>query len=214
MERIVAQDVREQVEKGIGILKNGGLVAYPTDTVYGLGAAFDNAGAVEKIYRVKNRPADMALPLLLADISWFSHYAAMIPEAAAGLIAVFLPGALTLVMWKSDLVPEAVSRGADTIALRVPAHPVPLALIEGAGKPVVGTSANISGKPSPLTADEVYGQLGNNVDCIIDGGKCPGGTESTIVDVTGEMPVLLREGAISRDEIEKVCRVTAGEEKK
>jgi L-threonylcarbamoyladenylate synthase len=209
----LSEDMHERIRHGISVLKNGGLVAYPTDTVYGLGAVFDNTDAVEKVYKVKNRPTDMALPLLLADISWISRFARKIPDSARSLIDAFLPGALTLVMLRSDAVPETVSRGKDTVALRVPAHPVTLALIEGVGGPVVGTSANVSGRPSPLTAEEVHNQLGDSVDYIIDGERCPGGTESTIVDITGDVPVIVREGAVPRVEIEKVYRVTTGEER-
>jgi len=104
-------------------------------------------------------------------------------------------------------VADIVTGSGKTVAVRIPAHPVPVALARGLGAPIVGTSANLSGKPSSLTAEEVYAQLGNKVDLIIDGGRCPGGKESTIVDLTGEAPVLLREGAISREELEQVCGI-------
>jgi L-threonylcarbamoyladenylate synthase len=201
-----------KINKGISILKNGGLVAYPTDTVYGLGACADNIQAVKRIYTVKKRPLNMPLPLLLADISWINRITSSIPAIARPLIERFMPGALTLVLPKSNSISDIVSGGKNTIALRVPAHPVAIALIKGTGSPVVGTSANISGHPSPLTAEEVKIQLGSSIDYIIDGGKCPGGTESTIVDVTGEIPVILRQGAITREEIEKVCEVLASRE--
>lgn len=148
----------------------------------------------------------MALPLLVADISQIEALAETVPEVARKLIEKFLPGALTIVLPASLSVPEIVTAGGTTVAVRIPAHPVPIALIEGIGAPLVGTSANVSGKPSPLTADEVYNQLGDKVDLIIDEGKpCPG-TASTIVDVTGEVPVVTREGAISREEIERVFK--------
>ncbi|MFC2036301.1 L-threonylcarbamoyladenylate synthase [Chloroflexota bacterium] len=119
-----------------------------------------------------------------------------------------MPGALTIVLPKSNSVPDIITAGGTTIAVRIPAHPIPSALIGGLGVPIVGTSANPSGKPSPLTADAVYSQLGNKIDLIIDGGRCPGGRESTVIDVTGETPVVLREGAISREELEQVSRGT------
>jgi len=198
--------LKKQIEKGIVILRQGGIVAYPTDTLYGLGASMTSRQAVERIYRVKQRPPDMALPLLVADISQIEALAETVPEVARKLIEKFLPGALTIVLPASLSVPEIVTAGGTTVAVRIPAHPVPIALIEGIGAPLVGTSANVSGKPSPLTADEVYNQLGDKVDLIIDEGKpCPG-TASTIVDVTGEVPVVTREGAISREEIERVFK--------
>ena len=202
----VSQDIGQQIEKGISILKQGGLVAYPTDTVYGLGAWSNLSRAIERIYEIKERPRNMPLPLLLADISQISEFAQQVPPSAWLLINKYLPGALTLVLTKSSTVPDTVTGSGSTVALRVPAHPVPVAIIKGLGAPIVGTSANLSGRPSPLTAEEVYAQLGDSVDLIIDGGKCPGGKESTVVDVTGEKVVVLREGAISRQEIKRVCR--------
>ena len=198
-------NIQEQIERGISILRQGGLVAYPTDTVYGLGACANLPQAVERIYKVKERPRNMPLPLLLADVSQITRVAELVPPVAWLLIHSFLPGALTIVLPKSNSVPDIITAGGTTIAVRIPAHPVPVALIEGLGTPIVGTSANLSGMPSPLTADEVYSQLGDKIDWIIDGGRCPGGRESTIVDVTGEVPVVLREGAISRAELEQAC---------
>ncbi len=198
-------DIQQQVEQGISILKQGGLVAFPTDTVYGLGACISIRQAVERVYAVKERPPNMALPLLLADTSQITEVAEPVPPIAWLLIHNFLPGALTIVLHKSSSVPDIITGGGVTIALRIPAHPIPVALAQGLGAPIVGTSANRSGRPSPLTAGEVYSQFGNKLDLVIDGGQCPGGKESTIVDVTGETPVVLREGAISREELEQVC---------
>jgi len=198
-------DIKEQIEKGIAILKQGGLVAFPTDTVYGLGACAYIPQAVERVYQVKGRARDMALPLLVANNTQISEVAENIPPLAWLFIRRFLPGALTLVLPKSKSVPDVVTAGGKTVGVRIPAHPVPTALIEGLAAPIVGTSANLTGQPSPLTADEVYAQLGDKVDLIIDGGRCPGGRESTVVDVTGETPVVLREGAISIEELKKVC---------
>ena len=198
-------DIQQQVERGISILRQGGIVAYPTDTVYGLGACASLPQAVESIYQVKERPHNLALPLLLADASQITEFAESVPPIAWRLIHKFLPGALTLVLPKSDSVPDIITAGGINIAIRIPAHPIPIALIEGLESPIVGTSANLSGQPSPLTADEVYSQLDDKIDLIIDGGRCPGGKESTVIDVTGETPVVLREGAISREELEQVC---------
>jgi len=198
-------DIQEQIERGISVLRQGGLVAFPTDTVYGLGACVSLRQAVERVYRVKGRPRNMALPLLLAHTSQIGEVADSVPQIAWLLVRNFLPGALTLVLHKSSSVLDIITGGGITVAVRIPAHPVPVALAEGLGAPIVGTSANLSGKPSALTADEVYSQLGDKIDLVIDGGRCPGGRESTVVDVTGEAPVVLREGAISREELERVC---------
>jgi len=207
-------DIQEQIEKGISILKQGGIVAFPTDTVYGLGAGANNQQAVERVYRVKERPQNIALPLLLANVSQIGEVAEPVPPIAWLLAHHFLPGALTIVLHKSNSVPDIVTAGGITVAVRVPAHPIPIALAEGLGAPIVGTSANVSGKPSALTADEVYSQFGNKIDLVIDGGRCPGGRESTIIDVTGDEPVILREGAISREELEKECGVIVFREAK
>jgi len=198
-------DIQKQIEMGISILKQGGLVAYPTDTVYGLGAGVNITQAVERVYRVKERPLDMALPLLLAEISQISEVAEPVPPITWILASKFLPGALTMVLLKSRSVPDIITAGGNTVAIRIPAHPVPVALVRGLGMPIVGTSANLSGKPSALTADEVHSQFHDKVDLVIDGGKCPGGRESTIIDVTGEVPEILREGAISIGELKRVC---------
>ena len=202
----LSSNIKQLVERGISILKQGGIVAFPTDTVYGLGACADIGQAVERVYQIKNRPRNMALPLLLAHISQISEVAYPVPQIGWVLARSFLPGALTLVLHKSDSVPDIIAAGGETVAVRVPDHPVPRMLVTGVGTPIVGTSANLSGEPSALTADEVYSQLGDKIDLIIDGGSCPGGEESTIVDVTGETPVVLREGAISREELEQVWR--------
>ena len=198
-------DIQKQVENGISVLKQGGIVAFPTDTVYGLGACASLPQAVERVYKIKARPTNMALPLLLSDTSQITEIADSVPPLAWVLIYNFLPGALTLVLPKSSSVPDIITAGGATIAFRIPAHPIPLALIEGLGSPIIGTSANLSGQPSPLTADEVRSQLGDKIDLIIDGGRCPGGRESTVVDVTGEIPVVLREGIIPAAVLEDVC---------
>ncbi len=198
-------DIQGQVDRGISIMKRGGIVAFPTDTVYGLGACANLHQAVERVYRVKERPRNMALPLLLAHTLQISEVAEPVPPIAWLLARNFLPGALTIVLHKSKSVPDIITGGGITVAVRIPAHPIPVALADGLGMPIVGTSANLSGKPSVVTADEVYSQFGDKVDLVIDGGRCPGGRESTIVDVTGETPVVLREGAVSREELRRVC---------
>lgn len=199
--------VQEQIESGISILKGGGLVAFPTDTVYGLGACFSNLGAVKRIYQLKKRPRKVALPLLLADTAQMGQIAQAVPPVAWLLAERFWPGALTIVLPRAKLVPDIITGGGETVAVRLPAHEVPVALIKGLGEPIAATSANVSGRPSALTAGEVFSQLGDKIELVIDGGRCLLGKESSIVDVTGRVPRLLREGAISRQELGKVCEI-------
>ena len=199
--------MNEQVEKAIETLKRGGLVAFPTDTVYGLGASALDEEAVARVFEAKERPRHLALPLLLAHISQIASVAQGVPEIAWRLAERFLPGGLTLVLFKSPSIPDVVTGGGHKIAVRVPNHPVPIALIEGIGAPITGTSANLSGSPSPVTAEEVHRQMGDRVDLIIDGGRCPGGVDSTVLDLTTETPTILRQGALSAEEIESVCRI-------
>jgi L-threonylcarbamoyladenylate synthase len=201
----LASSIQQQVEQGINVLKQGGIVAFPTDTVYGLGAAINGDQAVARVYMVKGRPRNMALPLLLADKSQIAEVAEAVPPIAWLLADKFLPGALTMVLLKSESVPDIITGSGKTVAIRIPAHPIPISLVRGLGTPIVGTSANLSGSPSTLTAEEVYTQLDDQVDLIINGGRCPGGKESTVIDLTGEIPLILREGAISREELKQVC---------
>ena len=178
------------------------MIAFPTDTVYGLGSDAFNPRAVERVYEIKNRPRDQGLPLLVADVEQLVTLAGPIPEVASFLARRFWPGGLTLVLSKKDSLTAHLASGP-TIAVRVPNHPVCLALIKGLGKPLTGTSANVSGQPAALTADEVEHQLRGRIDLIVNGGKCPGGKESTIVDVTCEPPTILRQGIIPSHEIDK-----------
>jgi L-threonylcarbamoyladenylate synthase len=147
----------------------------------------------------------MALPLLLAHTSQISEVAESVPPIAWLLAHNFFPGALTIVLYKSNSVPDIITAGGLTVAVRVPAHPIPVAIADGLGMPIVGTSANLSGRPSVLTPEEVYSQFGEKIDLVIDGGRCPGGMESTIVDVTGEKPIILRQGVVSQQEIRDIC---------
>ncbi len=203
---MLSNELEIQVEEGVSILRRGGIVAYPTDTVYGLGASASLPQAVARIYQVKKRPATMAFPLLLASISQINDVAVNVPPLAWFLAAKFLPGALTIVLYRSICVSDAVTGGSPRVGVRVPAHPVPVALIKGIGAPLIGTSANLSGQPSAQTAGEVARQIGGEVDFIIDGGHVPGGIESTVVDVTGEIPLILRRGAISPEDLEQATR--------
>jgi len=197
--------IQKQVEQAITILKRGGIVACPTDTVYGVGAAINIEPAVERVYRIKGRPLGRSLPILLADKSQMAEVARVVPPLAWRLADRFFPGALTIVLFKSESVPDIVTGGRKTVAVRVADHPIPIAIVRGLGVPIVGTSANLSGSPSALTAEEVRAQIGDRVDMIIDGGRCPGGIESTIIDVSGEKPRILRQGPISMEELKTVC---------
>jgi L-threonylcarbamoyladenylate synthase len=196
---------QREIEKGVKILKKGGVIAFPTDTVYGLGADAFNSTAVERTYKIKNRPKYQQFPLLIADVKQLTVLAEPIPEIARFLARRFWPGGLTLVLPKKDSVPAYVA-SRPTIAVRIPNHPVCLALIQHLGNPLIGTSANISGQPPALTAEEVRQQLGEEIDLIVNGGKCPGGKESTIIDITHEPPIILRQGIISSHEIDKAYK--------
>jgi L-threonylcarbamoyladenylate synthase len=194
--------LQQEIEKGVKILQKGSVIAFPTDTVYGLGADAFNATAVERIYEIKNRPKHLQLPLLIADVEQLITLADPISEIAWFLARRFWPGGLTLVLSKTDSLPAYMTSGP-TIAVRVPDHPVCLAIIQHLGNPIIGTSANISSQPAALTAEEVEQQLGGKIDFIINGGKCPGGKESTVVDATREPPIILRQGIMPSDEIDK-----------
>jgi L-threonylcarbamoyladenylate synthase len=197
-------DIETQIKKAVSILKNGGVVAYPTDTVYGLGACMTDVAAVDRIFQVKGRPKGMALPVLLADRNQIKEIVISVSPRAQRLADEFFPGALTIILPKSAVVPDIITGGGKTVAFRIPNHPVPLALINGLGKPIVGTSANLSGQPSALTAMEVQAQIGDKIDMVIDGGKCPGGIESTVIDLSGEKPIVRRQGAISIEKLRKI----------
>lgn len=203
--------IASQIDRAIEILKAGGIVAFPTDTVYGLGADAFNSEAVERIYRVKQRPRSLPLPILLADAGQVAVVADAVSEIAQLLMRHFWPGGLTVVLPKAASLPDSITAGGNKVAIRTPNHVVPLTIIRRLGIPIIGTSANISDEPSAVTAQEVERQLGSQIDLIIDMGGCPGGLESTVVDVTGETPVVLRQGIIPEDEIKRVCQEYAKE---
>ncbi len=191
---------REIVEAA-RLIRGGGVVAVPTDTLYGLAADAFNAEAIERVFAIKERPEGLALPVLLADASQLSSVARKVPIEAKKLAEAYWPGPLTLIVDKAAGLPERLTAGQDTVAVRMPGHPVPRELARLLGRPVTGTSANISGAPDPQSLDELRRQVGERVDCVVAAGPEPAGTASTIVDLTGDVPKLVREGAIPFAEI-------------
>jgi len=200
-----------QIREAVDILRGGGIVAFPTDTVYGLGADSANEEAIRKIYAAKERPLHTALPLLLSSVTQIADVARDIPQIAWQLAERFLPGGLTLVLYRLPSISPIIAGGSDKIAVRVPDHPVPVGIVEGLGRPITGTSANLSGMPDPLTADQVREQMGASIDLVIDGGRCYGSTASTVIDLTTEPPVILRQGVVSREDIGSICVVSMKE---
>lgn len=186
------------------ILQQGGLVAFPTETVYGLGANGLDPVAAARIFEAKRRPAFDPLILHVLGAEELAGVTASTPGLARLLIEHFWPGPLTLVLPKSEAVPAIVTSGLDTVAVRSPAHPVARELLRSAGLPLAAPSANSFGSLSPTRAQHVRDDLGDAVDMVLDGGDCEWGVESTIVDATGEVPVVLRYGALSLEEIERV----------
>lgn len=192
------------IRKAVDILRSEGLVAFPTETVYGLGALVFNEQASRKVYIVKNRPLDNPLIIHISSLEMLDTVAKNIPEKALRLAEKFWPGPLTLILPRNKSVPKVVSGGLDTVAVRMPAHPVALALVKEAGEPVAAPSANLAGKPSPTTAEHVIQDLYGKIDAIIDAGETLYGVESTIINILSSPPVLLRPGAIPVEEIERV----------
>jgi L-threonylcarbamoyladenylate synthase len=183
------------------VLRGGGLVAFPTETVYGLGADALSEAAVRRIYGAKGRPGDNPLIVHVDSLEAASKVAAWIPPLARQLAEQWWPGPLTLVLEADPSVPAITTGGLATVALRVPSHPVALALLHAAAVPIAAPSANRSGRPSPTSAQHVLDDLGDMVDLIIDGGTCGVGLESTVVDARGETPTVLREGAVTREQL-------------
>ncbi|NLJ33162.1 MAG: threonylcarbamoyl-AMP synthase [Firmicutes bacterium] len=189
------------LEEAAEIIRAGGLVAFPTETVYGLGANALAGEAVRGIFAAKGRPADNPLIVHIAGEEELESLVSQVPARAKPLLAHFWPGPLTLILPKQPHIPAETTAGLDTVAVRMPAHPVALALIHMAGVPVAAPSANLSGRPSPTTAQHVLADLAGRVDMVIDGGPTAVGVESTVVDLTREPPLLLRPGGVTREEL-------------
>lgn len=192
------------VAKAASVLCAGGLVGFPTETVYGLGADATNADAVAKVFAAKGRPATNPLIVHVADLETAKRYAAAWTDAMQTMGAVWWPGPLTLVVPKTGEIVDAVSAGRPTVALRVPDHPLALELLRAFGGPVAAPSANRSSHVSPTTAQHVREEFGDEVEVVLDGGPCGVGIESTVLDLSGERPVILRPGGVPRRKVEAI----------
>lgn len=210
VKKIEKKDLKELYQDGdiklaADIIKNGGLVAFPTETVYGLGANALMEEAAKKIYAAKGRPSDNPLIVHISKVEDVWHIAKRIPNIFYELAKKFWPGPMTLVLKKKEIVPDATSGGLDTVAIRLPENNIARSLIEVAGVPVAAPSANTSGRPSPTRASHVFEDMNGRIDMIIDGGAVGIGVESTIVDLTGDIPTLLRPGAITLEMLIEIC---------
>ncbi len=190
-----------EIARAAQLLKKGELVAFPTETVYGVGALALDKQAVERLYAAKNRPAGKAFSLQIAHINMLQQVVAYVPQMARKLIDRFCPGPITVILPKSPNVPELVTGGRDTVGIRIPDNAVALALLRAVGAPLAVPSANISGHISPQNGAQVYGDMAGRLSMVLDGGSCSIGRESTIVDCTGTKPVIVRQGAITEEEI-------------
>jgi len=194
--RTLLADDPQAISRAQRLLRSGQVVAFPTDTVYGVGAHVFQHEAVAALYAVKNRPLSKAIPILIANIRDVRRVARTIPPVTWQLAEQFWPGGLTIILPRAEALPAIVTAGGDTAAIRCPRHPIPLALMDRIGAPLAVTSANQSGQPSPTTARQVMSQLTGRLPLIIDGGDCPAGIPSTLVDLSTSPPRLLRAGAI------------------
>ena len=192
------------LQEAADILAKGGLVAFPTETVYGLGANGLNEDAVRAIFKAKGRPGDNPLILHICDTEQLTQLASEVPDEAIKLALEFWPGPLTMVLPKTDRVPDAVSGGLDTVAIRFPSNLIARELIRRSGKPIAAPSANLSGSPSPTTAQHCINDLMGRVDAIVDGGSCGVGLESTVITLATEVPTVLRPGGITVEQLRAV----------
>jgi len=195
---------QEKINYAAEILKAGGLVAFPTETVYGLGADALQKEAVCKIFAAKGRPSDNPLIVHIADIASLDNLVAEKPPIWEPLAHKFWPGPLTMIFKKSPIIPDEITAGLDTVAIRMPVHPIAMALIKASGLPIAAPSANSSGYPSPTLASHVYEDLNGKIDLIIDGGKADVGLESTVLDITVDPPLILRPGGVTLEQLRTV----------
>ena len=192
------------IEQAAAVIRAGGLVAFPTETVYGLGADALNPKAVRRIFEAKERPTWDPLIVHVGDVEQLRKVVKAMPPTAERLAQTLMPGPLTLVLPKADCIPDLVTAGRPTVAVRIPTHPVALALIRASGTPIAAPSANRFGRPSPTTADHVIADLEGRIEIVLDAGATPVGVESTVLDLTTEPPVILRPGGVPREAIEAI----------
>jgi L-threonylcarbamoyladenylate synthase len=203
--RVLKTDTQDSLQRAIHeaskVILSGGVVAVPTESFYGLAVHALNEKAIERLFAVKGRREDNPLLILLASRETLGSYVTEVSDRAWKLMERFWPGGLTMVFFADPILPPSLTAGKGKIGVRLSSHPVPRALAEAVGRPVTGTSANRSGQPSCSTAEEVIEALGEDIDLILDGGRTPGGKGSTVLDVTLDPPVVLREGIVSREEL-------------
>ena len=205
METLLLSDhCPDDIQRAGDILRQGGLVAIPTETVYGLAANALDGEAVKKIYQAKGRPSDNPLIVHISRFSQLAPLVREVPESAQKLAAAFWPGPLTIILPKSDVIPQQTSGGLDTVAVRCPSHPTARAVIDAAGVPLAAPSANLSGKPSPTTFLHVREDLTGRVDALLDGGDCDVGVESTVLTLATPVPRLLRPGGVTLSQLRQV----------
>lgn len=192
------------IARAAAMIRAGEVVAFPTDTVYGIGGHAWNPDAVQRLYAVKERPAGKAIALLISGLDQLVEVSDYSSPSLGQLASRFWPGGLTLILPWHPQARAAAQQPFATVGVRMPNHPIPLALVAEVGAPLATTSANLSGSPSAITADEVSQQIGDRVDLIIDGGMCPGGRDSTVVDLTTRPPVVRRLGAVPMEELESI----------
>ena len=191
------------LKEAASIIKSGGIVAFPTETVYGIGANIYNEEAIKNIFKAKGRPADNPLIVHISSFDMLSDIVSYIPDSAKILMDAFMPGPLTIIMKKSDKINPIITAGLDTVAVRFPSHPIARKFIEFSSVPIAAPSANLSGKPSPTIARHVIDDLTGRVDAIFDGGMCDAGLESTVIDCTGDIPLILRPGIITLEDVQE-----------
>ena len=202
--RVISADRPGALAQAVAVLRAGGLVAFPTDTVYGVGAHAYLPAAIARLYTAKVRPEGKAIPLLLGDAADIERVSCDLPPLTQRLMDAFWPGALTLVVPRNPELPDIVTAGGPTVAVRLPDHPVPRALARALGAPLAATSANLSGQAEAASAADVMAQLAGRIDLLLDGGRCPGGVPSSVVDLTVQPPVILRQGALDPELLQRL----------
>jgi len=204
LETKILKPTRESIREACEIIKNGDVVAIPTETVYGLFADATKADACANIFKAKDRPQDNPLIVHISDYEMLNDIAAEIPEDAMKLAEAFWPGPLTIILKKKDIIPDTTSAGLDTVGIRMPSNPVVLEIISKTRLPLAGPSANRSGRPSPTDAQTVFNDMNGRIPLVLDGGECNIGVESTVVSLAGKTPVLFRPGYITKAQMEDV----------